>query len=45
MVTSNSLFLLEEPERRISRGFVGVLGSTMYIYVYIGPEAQSEDVK
>ena len=24
---------------------VGVIGLVVYIYVYIGPEAQSEDIK
>ena len=32
-------------EENFKGAIVGVLGSTMYIYVYIGPEAQSEDVK
>ena len=45
VVISNSSFLLEEPERRISRAIVGVVGPVVRIYVYIGLGAQSEDIK
>ena len=45
MMTLESSFLLEEPEKRISKGYCRVLGLGAHIYVYIGLGAQSEDVK
>ena len=46
MVTSKSSFLLEGPERRISRGYCrDVKPSDIYVCVYIGQEAQSENMK
>ena len=44
-VTSKSSFLPKKPERRIRRTIVGVIGLGVHIYVYIRPEAQSEDIK
>ena len=46
VVTSKSFFLPEEPESRISRSYCrNVKPSNIYVYVYIGPEVQSEDMK
>ena len=46
VVTSKSFFLPKEPKRRILKGYCkGDKPSGIYIYVYIGPGAQSEDIK
>ena len=31
--------------KRITKRIVGVIGPGMHIYIYIGPRAQSEDIK
>ena len=42
-VTSKSSFLAEELERRILKGYCGVLGQELIIYADIELEAQFED--
>ena len=45
VVTSKSTFLPEESEMRISRGYCMGDRPNICIYMYIGPGAQSEDIK
>ena len=45
IVASKSSFYPEEPKRKSRKAIVGVIGPGAHIYVYIGPEAQSEDIK